>query len=401
MLLAMGLSRYLDLLRAPGVARLVVASTLGRLPYGMNVLALILLLRAEGFGYAEVGIVTGAAGLAIGVTAPLLGRVVDRLGQTRVLATTAVLYLSADTGLAVAAMSGAGVAPLTALAILGGASTPPVSPSMRTLWPELVGRERLDTAFAFDALQLELFFILGPLLAAGLATLISPEVAFLSGVTMVGTGALAFAAAPASRRWRPAPTRDGPRAGALSVPGMRTLFASLTIAAVGIGALEIAIPAFAEREATRGDSGWLFALWAVGSLAGGLWYGARRWRTSADVRFLVVSGVLAVCMVPLPLAGSMAMFAALLVVAGLGLAPSTAAGYSLIGELAPPGATTEAYAWQIVAYVAGASLGTWLAGALVDAVSVEAALACAPAFAAAGLLIALSARRSLAPRLPA
>jgi MFS family permease len=100
--------QYLDLLRTPGVAALVAATTLGRLPYGMNVLALILLLRAEGFGYAEVGIVTGAAGLAVGVTAPLLGRVVDRLGQTRVLATTAVLYLSAYTGLAVAALSGAG-----------------------------------------------------------------------------------------------------------------------------------------------------------------------------------------------------------------------------------------------------------------------------------------------------
>ena len=219
----MGLRRYLDLLRAPGVAPLVAASTLGRLPYGMNVLALILLLRSEGFDYAEVGIVTGASGLAVGLTAPLLGRVVDRLGQTRVLVATGLLYLSADTGLAVAVLSGAEVVPLTALAALGGAATPPISPSMRTLWPELVGRERLDTAFAFDALQLEIFFILGPLLAAGLATLISPEFAFLAGVTMVGAGALAFAAAPASRRWRPAPAADGPRAGALSVPGLRTL----------------------------------------------------------------------------------------------------------------------------------------------------------------------------------
>jgi hypothetical protein len=47
------LRRYLDLLRAPGAAPLVAAATLGRLPYGMNVLALILLLRSEGFDYAE------------------------------------------------------------------------------------------------------------------------------------------------------------------------------------------------------------------------------------------------------------------------------------------------------------------------------------------------------------
>jgi MFS family permease len=57
-----------------------------------------------------------------------------------------------------------------------------------------------------------------------------------------------------------------------------------------------------------------------------------------------VSGLLAVGMAPLPVAGSMAVFAALLVVAGLGLAPSMATGYSLVGELAPPDATTEAYA---------------------------------------------------------
>ena len=65
------------------------------------------------------------------------------------------------------------------------------------------------------------------------------------------------------------------------------------------------------------------------------------------------------------------------------------------------GATTEAYASQIVAYVAGSAIGAWLAGALVEAGGVETALACAPSFAAAGLLIALSGRRSLAPRLPA
>jgi MFS family permease len=393
-------SRYLDLLRAPGVAPLIAAVTVGRLPYGMNLLALILLLRSEGFGYAEVGIVTGTAGLAVGVAAPVVGRLVDRLGQTRVLVTTALVCICADVSLTLAALSGAGLVSLTALAFVGGAATPPVSPAMRTLWPGLVGRDRLDTAFAFDALQLEVVFIVGPLLAAALAALISPEVAFLTGVTMQASGALAFAAAPASRRWRPAAGSGTSRAGALSVPGMRTLFAALTIGAVGIGALEIAIPAFAEGEARRSDSGWLFALWGVGSLAGGLWYGARHWRIAADRRFLVVSAALAVCMAPLPLAGSMAVFAALLVVAGLALAPSTAAGYSLVGELAPEHAMTEAYAWQIVAYVGGSAVGAWVAGALVEAAGVEAALACCPAAMAAGLVVALTGRRSLAPRPP-
>jgi MFS family permease len=393
----MGLRRYVDLLRAPGVAHLIAASTVGRLPYGMNVLALILLLRAEGFSYAEVGIVTGAAGLAVGLTAPGLGRLIDRLGQTRVLAATAVVVLAADAALTVAAVSGAGVVLLTVLALVAGGATPPLSPSMRTLWPELVARERLDTAFAFDALQLEVVFIVGPLLAAAIAAWASPEAAFLAGAAMQAGGALAFAAAPASRGWRPSADGERTRRGALAAPGIRVLLTAMSAAAVSLGVLEIGIAAFAEREASRGDSGWLFALWGVGSLMGGLWYGARSWRVSADRRFLVVSGVLALGLAPLPLAGSMPLFAVLVVVAGLGLAPSTAAGYSLVGQLAPPGAMTEAYAWQIVAYVAGSSIGAWLAGALVDAVSVEAALACAPLLAAAGLLVALAGRRSLTP----
>jgi hypothetical protein len=43
------MSRYLDLIRTPGVAPLLVAGAIGRLPYGMSIPALILLLRAEGF----------------------------------------------------------------------------------------------------------------------------------------------------------------------------------------------------------------------------------------------------------------------------------------------------------------------------------------------------------------
>ena len=47
----------------PGVAPLMLAAFVGRLPYGMSVLALILLLRAHGFDYAAVGIITAASGV--------------------------------------------------------------------------------------------------------------------------------------------------------------------------------------------------------------------------------------------------------------------------------------------------------------------------------------------------
>jgi MFS family permease len=392
----MGLRRYLELLRLPGVTPLLLAAFVARLPYGLFTLALILLLRAEGFGYAEIGIVTAASGLSVGVAAPVFGRVIDRVGQTRVLLATAVLGAVTDIALVVAALNGGGTALLTVLALASGLTVPPVSASLRTLLPGLVGRDRLDTAFAFDALQLEGVFITGPLLAAGISTLVSPEAAVLTAAAMQTVGALGVAATPASRRWRPAEREPGAsRVGALSNPGLRTLVAALTITAISVGVLEIGIPAFAEQEGSRSDAGWLLALWGGGSLLGGLWYGARRWRSGTARRFFFVATVMAVGLAPLPLAGSLPAFAALVVVAGLGLAPSTAVCYSLVGELAPGGALTEAYAWQIVAYVSGGAVGAWLAGVVVEEAGVTAALACAPAAAALGLLVAVVGRRSL------
>ena len=80
----------------------------------------------------------------------------------------------------------------------------------------------------------------------------------------------------------------------------------------------------------------------------------------------------------------------MVVVAGLGLAPATAAAYSLIGELASEGATTESYGWQIVGYVVCGALGAWLGGIFVDELSVTAAIALAPATAACTVLVAFA-----------
>jgi MFS family permease len=392
----MGLRRYRDLLRIPGVAALMLAAFVGRMPYAMNVLAVILLLRAAGFDYAEVGIVTAASGLSVGVAAPIMGRVIDRVGQTKVLLVAAAFTAVSGTAFVVAVLEGAGATLVTLLAFVAGLCVPPVSPSLRALLPGLVGRERLDSAFALDALLLELVFVTGPLLTAGIATAISPQVAFLTGVTLQAAGGLGVAASPYSRAWRPEPHEPGTRrAAALSTPGIRVLVLALALTAVALGVLEIGIPAFAERHATRDDAGWLFALMSVGSLAGGLWYGARKWGLPPHVRFLVVTSVLTAGLAPLPLAGSTPVFAVLVVVAGLGLAPSTAAAYSLIGDLAPSGAVTEAYSWQIVGYVAGSAAGSWLAGVIVEQVGIGAALACAPLAAALGVLLALAGRRAI------
>ena len=56
----------------------------------------------------------------------------------------------------------------------------------------------------------------------------------------------------------------------------------------------------------------------------------------------------------------------LMVLAGMPIAPAFAASYGLVGELAPPGTTTEAFAWLTTAIVTGLAIGTSVGGVAVE-----------------------------------
>src|SRR3954447_2889934 len=66
----------------PGVPGLLGASVAARLPLAMFSIALLVHARHLTGSFAVAGAVTGAYAAAVGVGGPLLGRVVDRRGQT-------------------------------------------------------------------------------------------------------------------------------------------------------------------------------------------------------------------------------------------------------------------------------------------------------------------------------
>jgi len=391
------LSRYLEVLRAPGVARVAVFAMMGRLPFPIVPLSILLLMREEGYQYGQIGAVVGAESLAVGVTAGFVGRLVDRSGRRRVIlvtGATTTLFLCAET---VAILSDAPVWLLVVIAGLQGATIPPISASMRSLWVRLVPAETLQSAYAFDAIQLELVFVVGPLIAAGLATAISPAAGLLLCAALYALAATGFATAPAARAAAPDEHVERTRAGALRSPGMRTLVLAGAIMAISFGALEVALTAFAEAEGSRGAVGPLITVWALGSVIGGLLYGARSWSAPIEKRFLVLMALLALGSAPLPFAPSIAVMGLLLVLTGLAVAALATTEYALVDRLAPPGTATEAYSWQIVANVVGAAAGSFIGGLLAEEASVEWALATASLACAAGFAVAVAGRRSLRP----
>ncbi|MDP9134687.1 MAG: MFS transporter, partial [Actinomycetota bacterium] len=186
--------------------------------------------------------------------------------------------------------------------------------------------------------------------------------------------------------------------GALSSPGVRSLILTSLPAGIGIGMCEVALPAFSDAEGSAELAGLLLATWSLGSAVGGLIYGALPRRPPLGRVHLAVSALLPLGLLPLAAAPSVPVMAALVIPAGMFIAPLLATRNELIGWVAPPGARTEAYTWPVTAFVGGIAIGSALAGAIIEAESWRVAFLVASAAAACGTLVAISRRGTLSPR---
>jgi predicted MFS family arabinose efflux permease len=161
------------------------------------------------------------------------------------------------------------------------------------------------------------------------------------------------------------------------------------------GVVEVAMPAFAEVHGSRAQGGFALSCFALGSLLGGLWIGTRPPARRLAVRFAVSLGALAVLLVPPLVAPSLPVMCALMLLAGMPIAPAFAASYGLVDELAVAGTTTEAFAWLGTAIVTGLALGTSVGGVAVERLGLTGALALAAPCAGAAAVLALARRASL------
>src|SRR4051794_12983359 len=86
---------FVAALRASGAAAPFVASLVGRLPMGAVGLVFILRTHEITGSFAAGGAATAAYALSLGLLAPVIGRLIDLRGQTRVLLGTGVVYAAA------------------------------------------------------------------------------------------------------------------------------------------------------------------------------------------------------------------------------------------------------------------------------------------------------------------
>src|SRR6478752_5385356 len=358
---------YRRILSQPGTLRFSLAGLVARLPISMIGLGIVLLVSAATGSYGVAGAISAAYMLANAGFAIFQGRLLDRLGQGRVLAAASLGF-----GVAIALLVGSVQAdwPIVTtylFAAVGGALLPQVGSAVRARWSHALDEPAaVQTAFALEAVLDEAVFILGPILVALLATAWHPVAGIAVAIVACVVGTLALSA---QRATEPPPHPDhasgGPRA---PMPWRAVIPLAVVCAALGVlfGAAEVTTVAFAEEQGRKAVSGGLLALWAFGSLSSGVISGAVHWRRGPDFRVRWGAFAMACAMVPLYFVGSLAVMGAALFVAGFAIAPTMIAAMSLTESVVPPGRLTEGMAIMQTGLVAGVAPGATLSGLVVD-----------------------------------
>ena len=387
-------ARYAALFAHAGALRFVALSLPMRMPLGTVGLATLLHVRELTGSIAFAGSVVGAQFVAMAASSPILGRIVDRRGPRGVLVATGIVC-----PLALAAMLAAGPlalshAAILAVALVVGAFAPPLTVLVRTLWRMRLADPALrQTAFAVDAVVLELAYTIGPSLIA-LAVAAGPPGAPLALAllftaaaepTMVASGALAW--------WTRPDAAERSLLGPLHDVRLLTLFAATFTLATAFGGIEVGYPGFGRA---AGEDAWgpaLIALCSIGSAIGGLVYGGMHVRAPLARQLPVAMAAMAVPLAAhLPVSDPWAL-APIAFLAGAMIAPAMTIVSLLVAEIAPPHYATEAFTWSATAIVTGLGAGMAVSGALVEWHGPNGAFAFAVASAAVAAFLALALRR--------
>lgn len=384
-----GLGAYRQLLSDRAARGFSLAGVVARLPLSMTGIGVVLLVSLTTGSFGRAGLITAAGTLTGAVAAPLWGRVIDRVGQARVLllaatinsASMAVLITSVlqhwPLGASLAAAAGVG---------LGFSSA---GACVRARWSNrLAGSPLLSTAFAIEAMLDEVVFVVGPVLVTALATNVSPAAGVITSAVLGLVGAVALAV---QRGTEPPVHRDAREAGPRPrIPIAVVLPMGVAYVALGLlfGGMEVVVVAFAKARGVLPYAGLILMAWAAGSLLAGLITGTIRWRSAPATRFRVGASCLAGSLLPLPFLTQPLLIAAMLLVSGLAIAPTLIASVEVTQNAVPLTRFTEALGWNSTGLAAGLAGGAAVAGRLIDTSGYPAGFV---AVAAAGVLLVLAA----------
>lgn len=359
--------RYAALFAQRGALRFIALSLVMRMPLGTLGLSILLHVREMTGSLAFAGSVVGAQLVSAAATAPLQGRIVDRRGPRLPLVATGVVSPLALLLILFAQPLALPRAAIVASAIVVGAFSPPVTVLVRALWRHRLHDEALrHTAFALDAVLLELAYTLGPLAVAIAVAIASPQAALALAWAFVALAVPLMFASGGLAWWKHEPAGERHLLGPLLDRELVRVYASALALTLAFGALEVSYQAFARAAGADAWGPTLIAVNSIGSAVGGLAYGAIHSRMPVERQLPRIMLLMAVPLGLHTLAGTPLLMLPWSFAAGVAIAPAMTAVSLIVAKNAPTRYATEAFTWLSTAIVTGVGAGTAIGGTLAE-----------------------------------
>lgn len=364
------LGTYREALRLPGAAAFSTAGFFARLPIAIIGLGIVLMVSMKTGSYGFAGLLSASFALMAAAGSVVTSRWTDRVGQSRTLPLLASLHAVALVLFVSSVMTDQAAPVQVCAALVAGFLQPACGSFVRARWVHISPTPALlRTAFAWESILDELIFTFGPLIASVLAIHVGVATPLIVAAVLVATGGWALALQKSTEPpiHRPTPvTEYGHSRGAIRQVGMP----ALALAAIGAGALfgafDVGVVAFTEERGQPGMAGVVLALWAAGSLVGGIIFGGRPWPYSLPTLLIFTALAQVIVVFPAWLLPNIPALIASSLVAGMAVAPTLISLFSLAERLVPPRQLTEGLTWANSALAIGFALGSSLGGQLID-----------------------------------
>ena len=350
------------------VRRSIAASILGRFPIGIAGLAILLLVQGRSGSFAMAGTASALYVLGLAIVAPVLGRVIDRLGPRPVLLVCAFLYPVALVALAILVLSSAPALWISTMALVAGATLPPISACTRALYPRLINDPALlQTAYSVDSALVELVFILGPTLVAVCVGTGHPEAAVIAAAASAAVGTTLFERSTPVRQWSTARNeRTRARTANSQYGSLLVVYAATVLYAVGFGLFEVGVTAHAAHKGSPAIAGIALTFASIGSGTGAFLYGARHWHAPLVRQCVMALLAMAAGILVLVPVSNLLLFTAASVVAGLPMATVMATQSQLISRFTPRERLAESFTWSATCLLSGISAGFAAGGMMAE-----------------------------------
>jgi MFS family permease len=386
---------YREIFNAPGAKGFAAAGFFARLPIAMAPIGIVAMLSQTHGEYWLAGAVSATFALTNAFIAPQISRLVDRLGQTRVLVPATSVSVAAFLVLLLATNQRWPAWVLFVSALPAGAM-PSIPAMVRARWTEIFrDRPELNTAFAFESVADELVYIAGASLSVGLSVALFAEAGMLASTLFLAFGSAALIL-QRSTEPQVRPIESGRRGSAIQLPAVRVI----TFALIFIGAIfataEVSAVAITKELGQPNAASLVIGVYALGSFVVGIIVGALNLTIPLQRQLAIAIGVIALTTLPLLLVETVLLLALAIFLSGIAVSPTFITAFGLIERRVPAAMLTEGVTWVMTGIGIGMAAGAFAAGWVVDSFGAHNGFWVSVAAGSIALATVLLAQRTLA-----